>query len=229
MRDVELWILDCLLRVNMGPSGYFPWCVVTGQPHVRGEPDTDDDDDDAADDADDEAPPFAHTAPMEVPPFAHTAPEDGSVVDGPAVFADADDTRFREVVMLIHVGVASGPYYSHITAEDGLLVAEERPYRQCTEVHADKLRDVLLASSAPPCVHEVGISCVSDEFMMDQWFDVIRGGRRARGKGVLEHPMWRVDFQDSVLRLVQMPEASLYFSWKGYRAIHEMVRYFTGH
>ena len=127
-----------------------------------------------------------------------------------------------EIVVAIRVGHARSPYMYHTCDEDDLVVLDENP-KNTKAVHADLFMLIARDVPPPPFIVAVGISAVSDEFMMELWSEIISKEPNtldAPGKGYMVHPMWQRYFgPEPFWNTVR--EQSYRFGWKGYDKLVE--------
>jgi hypothetical protein len=120
-----------------------------------------------------------------------------------------------ELVVAIHIGQARDAYSHHGCDEDHLIVLDENPPCHELQVNSDIFKEIVKDVSPPPFITAVGISAVSDEFMMVLWSDLIAKTPNTldgKGKGYMIHPMWmRFNNGWNAVR-----ERSFNFGWKGY-------------
>ena len=125
-----------------------------------------------------------------------------------------DTPKYPELVVAIRVGQVRDAL-DHACDEDELVVLDENPPCPEMEVNADIFKDIVKDVPSPPFITAVGISAVSDEFMMALWRDIISEEPNTldgKGKGYMRHPMWmRFLHGWSTIR-----ETSFNFGWKGY-------------
>jgi hypothetical protein len=127
---------------------------------------------------------------------------------------------YPELVVAIRVGQVRDAYSHHGCDEDQLVVLDENPPCPELEVDADIFKEIVKDVPPPPFITAVGISAVSDEFMMTLWSEIIAGkdsnsldgnaymGMWKRFKGVGPHELWG-EWNDVV-------DDSWNFGWKGY-------------
>ena len=128
------------------------------------------------------------------------------------------DTRYYpELVVAIRIGQVRDAYSNHECDEDELVVLDENPpCPEELEVDADIFKEIVKDVPPPPFITAVGISAVSDEFMMALWSEIIAEEPNTldgKGKGYMVHPMWR-RMPDAEWLCVR--EQSFNFGWKGY-------------
>tara|TARA_B100001778_G_C18544779_1_gene610038 strand:- start:305 stop:967 length:663 start_codon:yes stop_codon:yes gene_type:complete len=123
---------------------------------------------------------------------------------------------YPELVVAIRIGQVREAYLDHGCDEDRLVVLNENPPFPELEVNADIFKEIVKDVPPPPFITAVGISAVSDEFMMALWSDIIAeepGALEGKGKGYMVHPMW-MRMPDAEWLTVR--EQSFNFGWKGY-------------
>ena len=123
---------------------------------------------------------------------------------------------YPELVVAIRIGEVRDAYWHHDCDEDQLVVLDENPPCPELEVDADIFKEIVKDVPPPPFITAVGISAVSDEFMMALWSEIIAEEPNAldgKGEGYMVHPMW-VRFGDQGWNDVR--EQSCNFGWKGY-------------
>lgn len=123
---------------------------------------------------------------------------------------------YPELVVAIRIGQVRDAYMGHARDEDHLVVLDENPPCPELEVDADIFKEIVKDVPPPPFITAVGISAVSDEFMMVLWSEIIAEEPNTldgKGKGYMVHPMWR-HFGDHGWHDVR--EQSFNFGWKGY-------------
>ncbi len=123
---------------------------------------------------------------------------------------------YPELVVAIRVGQVRDAYRHHGCDEDQLVVLDENPPCRELEVDADIFKEIVKDVPPPPIITAVGISAVSDEFMMVLWSEIIAEEPNkldGKGKGYMVHPMWR-RMLDAQWLLDH--EQSSDFGWKGY-------------
>ena len=133
--------------------------------------------------------------------------EDGFPLDTPI---------YPELVVAIRIGQVRDAYSCHACDEDHLVVLDENPPCPELEVNADIFKEIVKDVPPPPFITAVGISAVSDEFMMVLWSEIIAkepDTLDGKGKGYMVHPMW-MRFGDQGWNDVR--EQSFNFGWKGY-------------
>lgn len=125
---------------------------------------------------------------------------------------------YPELVVAIRVGQVRDAYSQHGCDEDQLVVLDENPPCPELEVDADIFKEIVKDVPPPPFITAVGISAVSDEFMMVLWSEIIAKEPNTldeKGKGYMVHPMW-MRMRDAEWICVR--EQSCTFGWKGYDA-----------
>jgi hypothetical protein len=125
---------------------------------------------------------------------------------------------YPELVVAIRIGQVRDAISNHGCDEDQLVVLDENPPCTFEEVSADVFKEIVKDVPPPPFITAVGISAVSDEFMMALWKEIIAeepDTLHGKGKGYMVHPMWMriVDHGWYTVR-----EQSYNFGWKGYNA-----------
>lgn len=131
--------------------------------------------------------------------------EDGFPLDTPI---------YPELVVAIRIGQVRDVYLHHACDEDQLVVMDENPPCPKLEVHVDIFKEIVKDVPPPPFITAVGISAVSDEFMMTLWREIIAEESNTldgKGKGYMVHPMWR-----RIGDWLTVREQSHNFGWKGY-------------
>lgn len=119
-----------------------------------------------------------------------------------------------ELVVAIHLGQERDVSLHHKSDEDDLVVLYENP-PHCN-VDADIFKEILKDVPPPAFITEVGISAVSNEFMMALWKEIISEHPEThdgKGMGCMNHPMWIRMYGGEWLDVC---EQSVYFGWKGY-------------
>ena len=130
---------------------------------------------------------------------------------------DGDATRYPELVVAIRAGASRCPFHDHQSDDDGLVVMEENPPRPELEIAANVFREIARDVPPPRFVTAVGVSAVSDEFMMKLWGDIISeepDTLDGKGLGYMVHPMW-MRMPDGGWATVR--EQSCIFGWEKYR------------
>lgn len=124
---------------------------------------------------------------------------------------------YPELVVAIRVGQVRDPYSHHDCDEDHLVVLDEHPPCRESEVSADIFKEIVRDVPLPSFITAVGISAVSDEFMMKLWSEIISEEPNTldgKGEGYMVHPMWVRNHSDGGWSCVR--EQSCIFNWKGY-------------
>ena len=133
-----------------------------------------------------------------------TLTQDGEALDYP---------NYPEMVVAIHIASNRGPLH-HECDNDQLIVLDENP--PPPKVDADTFMHITKDVPPPPSVTAVGISAVSDEFMMELWSEIIRplpNTLDVGGEGYMVHSMWmRMPHGE----WITVREQSFNFGWKGY-------------
>ena len=132
---------------------------------------------------------------------------------------DEEDGRggiYPELVVAIRIGRVRNACMDHGCDEDELVVLDENPPCPELEVNADIFKEIVKDVPPPPFITAVGISAVSDEFMMALWSEIIAENPNTldgKGKGYMVHPMWtRMPDKEWVC----VREQSFRFGWKDY-------------
>lgn len=127
-----------------------------------------------------------------------------------------DTPCYPEIVIAVHIYGHVNLIWNHVSDKNNLVVLNENPL--CHNVSADIFEEIVLQVPPPPFVKEVGVSAVSDEFMMELWGEITGKTESStldvQGKGYMEHPMWRRFWPGG--RWVFFKETSFSFGWKGY-------------
>lgn len=133
--------------------------------------------------------------------------EDGYPLDPPI---------YPELVVAIRIGQARDALSHHGCDEDHLVVLDENPPCPELQVNSDIFKEIVKDVPPPLFITAVGISAVSDEFMMMLWSEIIAEEPNTldgKGKGYMVHPMW-MRFADHGWNDIR--EQSFNFGWKGY-------------
>lgn len=134
---------------------------------------------------------------------------------------DDDISIYPELVVAIRIGEIANEYLHHACDKDELVVLDENP--PCPEVNADIFKEIVKDVPPPPFITAVGISAVSDEFMMKLWSEIIAEKPytlEGKGKGWMAHPMW-IRMLDA--EWLDVRERSFNFGWKGYKGEEHTV------
>lgn len=127
-----------------------------------------------------------------------------------------ETVAYPELVVAVRIGHAYNPFANHASDADGLIVVDENPPRPHLRVRARTFEEIVKDVPPPACVTALGVSAVTDEFMMRLWGEIISrepSSFDGRGGGLMAHPMW-----------VRMPDHSWFcrremsstFGWSGY-------------
>ena len=136
--------------------------------------------------------------------------------EGPVVDANGN-TSYPEIVVAIRIGWNEHVFVKHESDEEELIVLDENPPCPSMEVDADVFKEIIKEVPPPPFITAVGVSAVSDEFMMALWEEIISTNPETldgRGEGHMLHRMWVRRGQPP--GWVDMREQSCMFGWKGY-------------
>ena len=123
---------------------------------------------------------------------------------------------YPELVVAIRIGQVRDAYLHHACDKDALVVLDENPPCPELEVSADIFKEIVKDVPPPPFITAVGISAVSDDFMMALWSEIISevpNTLDGKGKGYMVHPMW-IRIPDA--EWLDIREQSFNFGWKGY-------------
>lgn len=130
-----------------------------------------------------------------------------------------DTPIYPELVVAIRMGQVRDAYSDHACDEDRLVVLDENPPTPELEVNADIFKEIVKDVPPPACITAVGVSAVSDEFMMSLWSEIISecpNTLDGKGEGYMVHPMWmRIG---NPAEWASCREQSFNFGWKGYNA-----------
>lgn len=125
-----------------------------------------------------------------------------------------DTPIYPELVVAIRVGHARHPFDYHGCDEDQLVVLDDNPPCPELEVNAHTFKEIVRDVPPPPFITAVGISAVSDEFMMDLWKETIAEvPNTLDGNGKVGLWMW-IRMPDK--EWLSIRERSFNFGWKGY-------------
>ena len=120
---------------------------------------------------------------------------------------------YPELVVAIHIGQVRDAYSNHGCDDDRLIVLHENPPCPELEINADVFKDVVKDVPPPPFITALGISAVSDAFMMTLWGEIISEAPKThdgKGRGYMIHPMW-MRMPDA--QWVCVRERSFNFGW----------------
>lgn len=120
---------------------------------------------------------------------------------------------YPELVVAIRIGHVRDAYLYHRRDEDQLVVLDENPPCPELEVNADIFKQIIKYVPPPPFITAVGISAVTDEFMMTLWSEIGAGQDSNGLDGNSYTGMWR-RFNDGEWNAVG--DQSFMFGWKGY-------------
>tara|TARA_B100000787_G_scaffold102515_1_gene75862 strand:+ start:1796 stop:2491 length:696 start_codon:yes stop_codon:yes gene_type:complete len=135
--------------------------------------------------------------------------------------AHFDPPRYPELVVAVRIGQVRDAYEHHDCDDDHLVVVDENAPCPELEVNADVFKEIVRGVPPPPFITAVGVSAVSDEFMMRLWSEIISpipNTLDGQGKGYMCHPMWKRErFENKKWNAIR--ETSCIFGWKGYNAV----------
>ena len=139
-----------------------------------------------------------------------------NVVSSAQNMSDPADDEWPAVYIALRLGEFHSPFYHHTTQHGGLTVLTEDAWKPHEQMKATLLLMGLRESDPPICIRAVGVSAVSDDFMMDLWAEIISPEARSfdlPGAGFKVHPMWcRTPDEE----WITVPERSFNFGWRGY-------------
>ena len=133
-------------------------------------------------------------------------------IDAPEYDEYDSITDYPELVVAIRVGQVRHAFYDHDRDEDRLVVLDENPPCPKLEVKANIFKKIMKDVPPPPFITAVGISAVSDEFMMALWGQIIaKEPNTLDGNAYMG--MWK---RFNWGEWLAVGDESFKFGWKGY-------------